>query len=109
MPGEVARYLDYKDTDYHRKVREILFYQLIRENMISFGKAVEILGMRKIDFITQLGMMGIPYFDGNFDDTFSNIDNLSRFQENRGCDCFKYNIGRLFPENRKIRHIETGC
>jgi hypothetical protein len=54
--------------------------------MISFGKAVEILGMRKIDFITQLGMMGIPYFDGNFDDTFSNIDNLSRFQENRGYD-----------------------
>ncbi len=55
LPGEIARYVDYKDTDYHRKAREILLYQLVRDDKISFGKAAEILGMRKIDFITQLG------------------------------------------------------
>lgn len=78
LPGEVARYVDYKDTDYHRKAREILLYQLVRENKISFGKAAEILGMRKIDFITQLGRMGIPYFDGDFDEISSDIENLNK-------------------------------
>ncbi len=79
LPGEVARYVDYKDTDYHRKAREILLYQLVREDKISFGKAAEILGMRKIDFITRLGKMGIPYFDGDFDEISSDIENLNKF------------------------------
>ena len=55
LPEEIARYVDHKDTDYHRKAREILLYQLVKDGKISFGKAAEILGMRKIDFITQLG------------------------------------------------------
>ncbi len=84
LPGEVARYVDYKDTDYHRKAREILLYQLVRENKISFGKAAEILGMHKIDFITQLGRMGIPYFDGDFDEISSDIESLNKLSGEQG-------------------------
>jgi predicted HTH domain antitoxin len=84
LPGEVARYVDYKNTDYRRRAREILLYQLVKEDKISFGKAAEILGMRKIDFITQLGKMGIPYFDGDFDEISADIENLNRFPGEQG-------------------------
>jgi hypothetical protein len=34
--------------------------------------------MRKIDYITRLGKMGIPYFDGDFDEITSDVESLNR-------------------------------
>jgi predicted HTH domain antitoxin len=84
LPEEVAKYVDYKNTDYHRKARELLLYQLVRDEKISFGKAAEILGMRKIDYITRLGSMGIPYLDGNYDEVSSDIENLNKLSGEQG-------------------------
>ncbi len=40
-----------------------MLYELVKKEKISVGKAAEAMGMRKIDFITDLGKMDIAYFD----------------------------------------------
>ncbi len=43
--------------------KELIVLELYRRGTISGGKAAEVLGMRKIDFIQHSGKLGIPYFN----------------------------------------------
>jgi predicted HTH domain antitoxin len=42
-------------------VRELIAMELYRRGLISSGKAAEVLGMSKIDFLEHAGRLGIPY------------------------------------------------
>jgi hypothetical protein len=53
---------------YQRKLQELMLYQLINENIISFGKAAEIIGKDKISLIIDSGEMGTPYYDCDIDE-----------------------------------------
>ena len=79
MPEEVLKYIDYNDKEYYRKAKELLLYQLIKENKISFGKAAELIGVPKIEYIQDLGKMGIPYFDGDIDEIIKDIQTLTEY------------------------------
>lgn len=39
------------------------------------GKAAEAMGMRKIDFITDLGKMDIPHFDFSIEEIMEDVEN----------------------------------
>ena len=43
-------------------VRETIVLELYRRGTISSGKAAQLLGMPKYDFIQYSGRLGIPYF-----------------------------------------------
>jgi predicted HTH domain antitoxin len=43
--------------------REMIILELYRRGTISSGKAAELLGMERIDFITHASRLGIPYID----------------------------------------------
>ena len=81
IPKEMLKYVDYTDKDYHKKVRQILLYQLVQEEKISFGKAAEILGTSKMEYIADLGKMGIPYFDGSINEVTKDVETLNRYME----------------------------
>ena len=42
--------------------REMIVLELYRRGAISSGKAAELLGMERIDFIKHASRLGIPYF-----------------------------------------------
>ena len=52
-----------------------MLYELVKSEKISIGKAAEAMGMRKIDFIKDLGKMDIPYFDFNMEELMEDVQN----------------------------------
>jgi hypothetical protein len=44
-------------------VRELIVLELYRQRRISGGKAAELLGVPKVDFIRHSSALGIPYVD----------------------------------------------
>ena len=51
-----------------RSVRELIVLELYRRGTISSGKAAEVLGVPRIDFIKQASRLGIPYIQMSADD-----------------------------------------
>ena len=43
--------------------REMIVLELYRRGTISSGKAAELLGMPRIDFVKHASRLGIPFFD----------------------------------------------
>ena len=61
FPSEV---LDMLATTYQQSaevIREAAVLELYREGKLSSGKAAEILGMERFEFIRYAGIKGIPY------------------------------------------------
>jgi predicted HTH domain antitoxin len=49
-------------------VRELMVLELYRRGSISSGKAAELLGLARIDFIKHASDLGIPYIDMTADE-----------------------------------------
>jgi len=45
------------------QIRELAVVELYRRRVISSGKAAELLGMQREEFIRHAGRLGIPYID----------------------------------------------
>jgi predicted HTH domain antitoxin len=45
-----------------RAVRELIVLELYRRGAISSGKAAQLLGMARVEFIRYASSLGIPYF-----------------------------------------------
>ena len=56
-------------------------YMLIKENRLSFGKAAELLGIEKIRLITDLGQMGLAYFDMPIEEVLKDAETARLFSE----------------------------
>ncbi len=50
-----------KDLPIEKVAREAVIFELYRRNDISSGKAAELLGMSRIEFIQASGDLGIPF------------------------------------------------
>jgi predicted HTH domain antitoxin len=51
----------YQDPE--EAVKEIAVLELYRRRQISSGRAAELLGMNRFEFIRHAGRLGIPFFD----------------------------------------------
>lgn len=78
IPEALAGYVDLKDPEYQKKVKELMLYELIKEGKISFGKAAEILETDKLSLIIDLGKLGLPYFDSEINEVVEDADNLDK-------------------------------
>ncbi len=63
LPETLAKHLDVNGPDHKKRIQELMAYQLIKEDKVSFGKAAEILEIDKTTLITTLGEMGVPPTD----------------------------------------------
>lgn len=73
IPQILAEYVDVNSESYKKKINQIMLYELVKDEKISIGKAAEAMGMRKIDFITDLGKMDIPYFDFSIEEIMEDV------------------------------------
>ena len=78
IPGAIAGYLQMDDEKIKIRVNKLLLADLARQGIISFGKAAEIAGTDKMTFITEMGHMGIPYFDGTVSEVISDAETVGR-------------------------------
>ena len=69
--------------DLHRPVkeaaRELIVLELYRQGEISSGKAAQLLGLEREDFIRQASAQGIPYFQLRGDDLRRELDASKQF------------------------------
>ncbi len=66
VPKEMQTFFsDSCELDSHEELKRnaLLLYPYIHNNIISHGRAAEILGIRKLDLIDLYDEMGFPYFD----------------------------------------------
>lgn len=75
VPQVLAEYADINSESYKKKINLIMLYELVKKEKISVGKAAEAMGMRKIDFITDLGKMDIAYFDFSIEELMEDAKN----------------------------------
>ena len=75
IPQVLAEYADVNSESYKKRINQIMLYELVKNEKISIGKAAEAMGMRKIDFIKDLGKMDIPYFDFSIEELIEDVQN----------------------------------
>ena len=67
----------------HRPVkeaaRELIVLELYRQGELSSGKAAQLLGLEREDFIRQASAQGIPYFQLRGDDLRRELDASKQF------------------------------
>lgn len=61
FPSEILDRLSTTYQDSADLIKEAAILELYREGKISSGKAAEILGMERFEFIRYAGMKGIPF------------------------------------------------
>ncbi|MFZ3065768.1 MAG: UPF0175 family protein [Nitrospirota bacterium] len=61
FPSEVLDMLSTTYQDNAEMIKEAAVLELYREGRLSSGKAAEILGMDRFEFIKYAGMKGIPF------------------------------------------------
>jgi predicted HTH domain antitoxin len=59
----LAALLHQTNQPVQQAVKEMIVLELYRRGTISSGKAAELLGMERIDFIRHASRLGIPYID----------------------------------------------
>ena len=55
------------------KRNALLLYPYVHKNVLSHGRAAEILGIKKLDLIDLYDDMGFPYFDMDITDIMQDI------------------------------------
>ena len=62
LGDELAAVLRELDEPLEKSARELIVLELYRRATISEGKAAELLGLSRLDFIRYAAQLGIPYF-----------------------------------------------
>ncbi len=63
VPEEMLPWLDNEETVSTLERNAMMLYPYIKRQVISHGKAAQILGIRKNELIELYGTYGIPYYD----------------------------------------------
>lgn len=77
VPKEMQAFFtgDYTfSADEELKRNALLLYPYVHNNIISHGRAAEILGIKKLDLIDLYDDLGFPYFDMDINDVFQDIE-----------------------------------
>ena len=71
LPEELARRLDPTGADLAARVLEAVVLRLFEEKAISSGRAAELLGVTKDDFLEVLARHNVPYFNQTVEEVLS--------------------------------------
>jgi predicted HTH domain antitoxin len=65
LPQNLLAALDIPESELGRQAREWVLLELFQEGKISSGKAAEILGLSKAQFLDVLNERNLPYLDAD--------------------------------------------
>jgi hypothetical protein len=81
IDDELAAVMRKVEESIEEFTRETIVLELHRRSVISSGKAAQLLGMARLDYIRFSGKHGIPYIDmtpEEFDAEMRTVDELTR-------------------------------
>ena len=81
IPRGMAPYVDWEDKGLTMEQRAMLLYPMIRQLVISHGRAAELLGISKSELIEIYDRMGIPYLCQSKEELDEEIAGFSRLRE----------------------------
>ena len=65
------------------KRNALLLYPFVHNNIISHGRAAEILGIKKLDLIDLYDEMGFPYFDMDISEVMQDIQTFRSLKKEK--------------------------
>lgn len=68
LPRNLLAALDIPESELGRQAREWVLLELFQEGKISSGKAAEMLGLSKAQFLDLLNQRNLPYLDADLRD-----------------------------------------
>jgi predicted HTH domain antitoxin len=68
LPRNLIVALDIPESELGRQAREWVLLELFQEGKISAGKAAEVLGLSKIQFLDLLTQRNLPYLDASLEE-----------------------------------------
>jgi predicted HTH domain antitoxin len=68
LPQNLLAALDIPESELGRQAREWVLLELFQEGKISSGKAAEMLGLSKAQFLDLLNQRNLPYLDADLRD-----------------------------------------
>ena len=76
IPAAILAFLPMDDATIRTRLFKLLLVDLARQGIISFGRAAELAGVDKMAFITEMGHMGIPYYDVDISEVLSDAETV---------------------------------
>ena len=76
IPEAIVQYTVLLDKDALLKRNAMLVYPYIQDGSISHGKAAEMLGIGKFDWIVLYGKMGLPYLNGSEEELEEDMETI---------------------------------
>lgn len=81
MPKDMLPYFETDHSELSFDQSAMLLYPLIKNCVISHGRAAEILGVPKWNLIEFYDAMGLPYLNQTIDDLHDEIAGFARLRE----------------------------
>lgn len=80
VPQTIVQFTKTEDKNMQNLRNAMLLFPYIKNETISYGKAAELLGMKKIDLISLYGSLGICYFDETEEELDSDIFSIQKLK-----------------------------
>ncbi|MGH7213999.1 MAG: UPF0175 family protein [Tepidisphaeraceae bacterium] len=81
LDDDIVALLRQANQSADRAAREMIALELFRRGTISSGKAAQILGMGRLEFIQHAGQLGIPYFNMSSDEWAAEMESVRRLSQ----------------------------
>lgn len=78
VPGELAALLQGLNQPVEQSAKELMGLELYRRGTVSSGKAAELLGMTRFEFVRYASRLGIAFFDMTEDEWKAEAERVSR-------------------------------
>ena len=80
VPVDIVPYTVLEDKEAQITRNAMLVYPYIKNEVMSHGRAAEMLGLHKIDLITLYGKLGLPYFDESIEEIEEDLSVLKKLR-----------------------------
>ena len=78
LPQELIPILEANEAELEGRILELIVLELVRQQRISTGKAAELLGISKWEFVSKMGENNIPYFTESSEEFVSQVETVQR-------------------------------
>jgi predicted HTH domain antitoxin len=76
LDDDLVHALDLLERPIQQAARELIVLELYRQAVISSGKAAQLLGMDRFDFIRYASQRGIPFFEMTTEEWRAEVERL---------------------------------
>jgi predicted HTH domain antitoxin len=76
VPKALMPFVSPKDEREKLVRNAMIIFPFIRDETISYGRAAEILAIKKIELIQLYGSLGLPYFDQTKEELEDDLQNI---------------------------------